>query len=68
MPMMPTAKLRRNETNVAPLGRHSLANAGTKKPLQRLNVDSGNTRQQQLKKRSSLVFITDQDTPSADTR
>lgn len=68
MPMMSTVKLRRNETNVTPLGRHSLANVGTNKPLQRPNAGSGNTWQQQLKKRSSLVFIDDQDTPSANTK
>lgn len=83
-----TNKLRRNETNVTPLGQHSLAHTGTNRPLQRLQqqplawsvplkvkpklkdldtpVSTDKFKKgapQQLKKRSSLVFFAEDDTP-----
>lgn len=88
-PMGPlTNKLRRNEINVTPLGKHSLAHIGTNRSLQQRtlpwsappkrgpslrdldasasesrNGKGGGVRRQQLEQSSSLVFLTQNDTP-----
>ncbi|KAF9449293.1 hypothetical protein P691DRAFT_774784 [Macrolepiota fuliginosa MF-IS2] len=89
--ILTTNKLRRNEMNVTPLGKHSFADTGTNRPLRQLQQqrmgrsappkpkakfqmsgalasagkpDSGVRPQRPLEKRSSLVFFTEDDTPT----